>query len=159
MVGLLGPNGAGKTTSFYLILGLVTPDAGRIFMAGEEITGLPMYLRARKGISYLPQEASIFRRLTVRENLIAVLEMRSLSRAEMNSRADELLSEFGLERLSASPAHQLSGGERRRAEIARSLCLDPSFVLLDIQQLRVIAYVYQLLGEDVKVERIEYNKN
>ncbi len=131
IVGLLGPNGAGKTTSFHLILGLVRPDEGRIFLGEEEITDLPMYLRARKGVSYLPQESSIFRRLTVEENLLAVLEARGVAREQMRRRSRELLKEFGLESLASAPSYQLSGGERRRAEIARALCADPSFMLLD----------------------------
>ncbi len=131
VVGLLGPNGAGKTTTFYLILGLVKPDAGRILLGEEELTDLPMYLRARQGIAYLPQEASIFRNLTVEENLVAILELRGLSRAEIRAKAQSLMEEFGIAHLAASPAYQLSGGERRRAEIARALVTSPSFMLLD----------------------------
>ena len=131
VVGLLGPNGAGKTTTFYLILGLVRADGGRIFLGDEEITELPMYLRARRGISYLPQEPSIFRRMTVEENLRAVLEARGAGRQEMQRRAAQLLQEFGLETLATAPAYQLSGGERRRAEIARALCAEPRHMLLD----------------------------
>jgi lipopolysaccharide export system ATP-binding protein len=131
VVGLLGPNGAGKTTTFYLMLGLVQADSGRIRLGGEDITDLPMYLRARRGISYLPQEASIFRRLTVEQNLLAVLEARGLPKDRMRERSRELLTEFGLVRLARSPANQLSGGERRRAEIARALCVDPRYMLLD----------------------------
>ena len=151
VVGLLGPNGAGKTTSFYLILGLVRADAGRIFLGPDDITPLPMYLRARRGISYLPQESSIFRRMTVEENLLAILETRGLTRAEMKARAGRLLEEFGLTRLAASPAWSLSGGERRRAEIARALCTDPSFMLLDEPFAGIdpiaVADIQKLVGE------------
>ena len=131
VVGLLGPNGAGKTTSFYLILGLVRPDGGRIFLDGEPITDLPMYLRARRGISYLPQEASIFRGLTVEENLASILELRGLEKDEIHGICGKLLEEFGISHLAGSLGHQLSGGERRRAEIARALVTSPSFMLLD----------------------------
>ena len=131
VVGLLGPNGAGKTTTFYLILGLVTPDSGQIRLGDQDITDLPMYLRARLGISYLPQEASIFRNLTVEENLVAILELQGLTRAEIQKRARGLMEEFGISHLARSPAYQLSGGERRRAEIARALVTSPSFMLLD----------------------------
>lgn len=131
VVGLLGPNGAGKTTSFYLILGLVRPDAGRILLDEEPITDLPMYLRARRGISYLPQEASIFRGLSVEENLASILELRGLERPAIRSVCARLMEEFGIAHLAASPGRQLSGGERRRAEIARALVTSPSFMLLD----------------------------
>jgi lipopolysaccharide export system ATP-binding protein len=131
VVGLLGPNGAGKTTSFYLILGLVPPDAGRVLLDGRDITGLPMYLRARRGVGYLPQEASIFRRMSVEENLLAILEMRGLRADESRERCKDLLHEFGLSRLARSPGYSLSGGERRRAEIARSLAGEPRYMLLD----------------------------
>jgi lipopolysaccharide export system ATP-binding protein len=129
--GFLGPNGAGKTTTFYLILGLVTPDSGQIRLGETDITDLPMYLRARLGISYLPQEASIFRNLTVEENLVAILELQGLARAEIQKRSRALMEEFGISHLARSPAYQLSGGERRRAEIARALVTSPSFMLLD----------------------------
>lgn len=131
VVGLLGPNGAGKTTTFYLILGLVIPDGGQIRLGEQDITDLPMYLRARLGISYLPQEASIFRNLTVEENLVAILELQGLSRQEIQQRSRSLMEEFGILHLARSPAYQLSGGERRRAEIARALVTSPSFMLLD----------------------------
>ncbi|GJQ19769.1 MAG: ABC transporter ATP-binding protein [Bacteroidia bacterium] len=131
IVGLLGPNGAGKTTTFYMIVGMVRPNDGRVFVNEENITTLPMYRRARLGIGYLPQEASVFRRLTVRENLLAVLEMSSMSRKEQEEKCDRLLEDFGLARLARSKAYVLSGGERRRTEIARALALDPRFMLLD----------------------------
>ena len=131
IVGLLGPNGAGKTTTFYLILGLVPPDRGSVLLDDREITRLPMYLRARRGIGYLPQEASIFRRMTVEENIQSVLELQPIGREEVARRSDELLHEFGLTTVAGSPAYALSGGERRRAEIARALASDPRYMLLD----------------------------
>jgi lipopolysaccharide export system ATP-binding protein len=131
VVGLLGPNGAGKTTTFYCVLGLVAPDAGRILLNGHDITRLPMYLRAREGISYLPQEASIFRKMTVEQNLMAVLETLSLGSGEIKERTASVLEELKIAHLSRSKAYALSGGERRRAEIARALVLSPSFILLD----------------------------
>jgi lipopolysaccharide export system ATP-binding protein len=131
VVGLLGPNGAGKTTTFYIIVGLARPDFGQVLLDGENITDLPMYLRARSGISYLPQEPSVFRKLTVEENLLAVLETLPVTAEQRRDRVEELLAQMGLEGVRNSPAHVLSGGERRRLEIARSLVLSPSFVLLD----------------------------
>ena len=131
VVGLLGPNGADKTTTFYMILGLVRADAGQVHLDDQELTGAPMYERARRGIGYLPQEPSIFRKLTVRDNVLAVLEFHDDDRGRRESRADEVLSELGLTKLANSPAWSLSGGERRRCEIARCLALDPAFVLLD----------------------------
>ena len=131
VVGLLGPNGAGKTTTFYILVGLARPDYGRVLLDGEDITDLPMYLRARSGISYLPQEPSVFRKLTVEENLLAVLETLSVTPQQRRDRVEELLAQMGLEGVRSSQAHVLSGGERRRLEIARSLVLSPSFVLLD----------------------------
>src|SRR5579872_2057795 len=131
VVGLLGPNGAGKTTTFYILVGLVRPDYGRVLLDGEDITDLPMYLRARGGISYLPQEPSVFRKMTVEENLLAVLETLSLTPEQRRERVEELLAQMGLEGVRYSRAYVLSGGERRRLEIARSLVLSPSFVLLD----------------------------
>ena len=131
VVGLLGPNGAGKTTTFYILVGLARPDYGRVLLDGEDITDLPMYLRARSGISYLPQEPSVFRKLTVEENLLAVLETLSVTPEQRRDRVEELLAQMGLEGVRSSHAHVLSGGERRRLEIARSLVLSPSFVLLD----------------------------
>jgi lipopolysaccharide export system ATP-binding protein len=131
VVGLLGPNGAGKTTTFNILVGLVRPDYGRVLLDDEDITDLPMYLRARNGISYLPQEPSVFRKLTVEENLQAVLETLSLTPEQRRERVEELLSQMGLDGVRYSQAHVLSGGERRRLEIARSLVLSPSFILLD----------------------------
>jgi len=131
VVGLLGPNGAGKTTTFYMIVGLARPDSGRVLLNNEEITDLPMYLRARSGISYLPQEPSVFRQLTSEENLLAVLETLPLTPEQQRDRLEELLAQMGLETVRQSKAYMLSGGERRRLEIARSLTLQPSFILLD----------------------------
>jgi len=131
VVGLLGPNGAGKTTTFYMVVGLARPDSGKVLLNGDEITDLPMYLRARSGISYLPQEPSVFRQLTSEENLLAVLETLPLTPEQQRDRLEELLVQMGLETVRTSKAYMLSGGERRRLEIARSLTLQPSFVLLD----------------------------
>ena len=131
VVGLLGPNGAGKTTTFYMVVGLVRPDQGRVVLDGTDITKMPMYQRARKGIGYLPQEPSVFRKLTVAENLTAVLETLDLSAMERNERRDRLMNELGVSHLADSKAFTLSGGERRRVEIARALTLDPKFILLD----------------------------
>jgi lipopolysaccharide export system ATP-binding protein len=131
VVGLLGPNGAGKTTSFNMVVGLVQPDAGRVAIGDHQLTGLPMHRRARLGVGYLPQEASIFRKLTVRENFTAVLEALGAGRAAREARADELLAEFRLEKVAGSLGETLSGGERRRAEVARSLLSDPKYVLFD----------------------------
>lgn len=131
VVGLLGPNGAGKTTTFYILVGLTRADAGQVFFDEEDITNLPMYLRARMGISYLPQEPSVFRKLTVEENLVAILETLPLSGARQRERLEELLAQMGLETVRANRAQTLSGGERRRLEIARSLVLEPAFLLLD----------------------------
>jgi lipopolysaccharide export system ATP-binding protein len=131
VVGLLGPNGAGKTTTFYILVGLARPDAGQVLLNGEDITDLPMYIRARNGISYLPQEPSVFRKLTVEENLLAVLETLPLTPEQRRDRMEESLAQMGLETVRANPAQTLSGGERRRLEIARSLVLRPLFILLD----------------------------
>ncbi len=132
IVGLLGPNGAGKTTIFYMVVGVIRPDAGRVFFGAEEITTVPMYLRARKGVSYLPQEASIFRRMSVEDNLRAIFETLSgLTREDKERRLDQLIDQFGLGKVRKSPGFALSGGERRRVEIARALVIDPSFILLD----------------------------
>ena len=131
VVGLLGPNGAGKTTTFYLVVGLTAPDRGRVTLNGEDVTTDPMYIRARKGIGYLPQEPSIFRGLTVEQNIMAILEAAGLPRSARRTRLKELLEELNLTPLAKSPAHTLSGGERRRAEITRALVMAPSFMLLD----------------------------
>lgn len=131
IVGLLGPNGAGKTTSFYMIVGLIKPNDGRIFLDSEEITSLPMYQRAKLGIGYLAQEASVFRKLTVEENLMAPLEMRDISKKDRKEKVEMLLEEFSLAHVRKSLGIVLSGGERRRTEIARALAVDPKFVLLD----------------------------
>ena len=131
IVGLLGPNGAGKTTTFYMVVGLTPPDAGRVWLGNQEITELPMYLRAKRGISYLPQEPSVFRRMSVEGNLRAVFETLDLPLVEQRRRTEQLLKEFGLETVRKTRAMALSGGERRRVEIARALVLSPSFILLD----------------------------
>lgn len=131
VVGLLGPNGAGKTTTFHMILGLVSSDAGKIYLDGEDLKNFPMYKRARKGIGYLPQETSIFRRLSVKDNLRAVLEMTEISKDEKEHKLKGILEEFNLMPFAERYGHQLSGGECRRAEIARALALDPLFILLD----------------------------
>ncbi len=131
VVGLLGPNGAGKTTTFYILVGLARPDSGRVLLDRDDITDLPMYLRARSGISYLPQEPSVFRQLTVEENLLAVLETLPLTPEQQRDRLEELVAKMGLEAVRYNRAYTLSGGERRRLEIARSLVLEPMFILLD----------------------------
>ena len=131
IVGLLGPNGAGKTTTFYMVVGLVKPDSGRVFLDNEEITGNAMYQRAQKGVGYLPQEASVFRDLTVEDNISAVLEMTNKSKEEQREKTESLIAEFGLQKVRKNLGKVLSGGERRRCEIARALATDPKFVLLD----------------------------
>ncbi len=131
VVGLLGPNGAGKTTTFHMMVGLVRPDQGKVFLNGEDLTTMPVYLRARAGISYLPQESSVFRRLTVAENLVAILETLDLSAEEREERLEGLMRMLGISQLAHHKAHTLSGGERRRVEIARALVLSPYFLLLD----------------------------
>jgi lipopolysaccharide export system ATP-binding protein len=131
VVGLLGPNGAGKTTSFHMMVGLLAADGGRIFLEGREITSLPMYQRCRLGVGYLPQESSVFRKLTVEQNLLAILETLDLSRAERKARARELLAELDLTALAPYPAYTLSGGERRRLEITRALVTSPQYLMLD----------------------------
>ena len=131
IVGLLGPNGAGKTTTFYMTVGLTAPDSGTVELDGKDVTGDPMYVRARKGIGYLPQEPSIFRGLTVEQNILAILETLGVDRASQKRRLEELLGELGLASLAKSPAYTLSGGERRRAEITRALVMSPRFILLD----------------------------
>jgi lipopolysaccharide export system ATP-binding protein len=131
VVGLLGPNGAGKTTTFYIIVGLTSPDAGQVLLDGVDISNLPMYLRARNGISYLPQEPSIFKKLTVEENILAVLETLPLTAHQRRERLEELMEELGLQHVRRSYGYVLSGGERRRVEVARSLVISPTFILLD----------------------------
>ena len=131
VIGLLGPNGAGKTTSFYMVVGLTPPDAGDVYLDDQSITDLPMYRRARAGISYLPQEASVFRKLTVAENLLAILETLDLSGSQRQQRLEELLDDLNIDHIRNSMGYALSGGERRRVEIARSLVLEPAFLLLD----------------------------
>ncbi|VUZ83856.1 ABC transporter [Candidatus Methylomirabilis lanthanidiphila] len=131
VVGLLGPNGAGKTTTFYMVLGLLKPDRGQVMLNGEDVTDLPVYKRARKGLGFLPQEPSIFRKLTVEQNVMAILEILDLSEEERRQRLDSLLQELGLTHLAKSKAYTLSGGERRRAEITRALVTSPDFMLLD----------------------------
>jgi len=131
VIGLLGPNGAGKTTTFYMVVGLARPDSGQVFLGDEDITSLPMYQRARRGIGYLPQEPSVFRKLTAEQNILAILETRALPAGEMRARARELLEELGIAAIARQPAYTLSGGERRRLEIARALATTPAFILLD----------------------------
>ncbi len=131
IVGLLGPNGAGKTTSFYMVVGMIKPNSGKIFLEEMDITELPMYKRAQLGIGYLPQEASVFRKLTVEDNIISILEMTKLSKEEQAAKLESLLNEFGLQHIRKNTGDRLSGGERRRTEIARCLAVDPKFILLD----------------------------
>jgi lipopolysaccharide export system ATP-binding protein len=165
VVGLLGPNGAGKTTIFYMIIGLLQPNRGKIYLDEEEITSLPMYLRARKGIGYLPQEPSVFRKLTVEENLMAILETLPLSREEREERLEELLDELGLSSLRQQKAYSLSGGERRRVEITRALVLSPSFILLDepfsgidpIAVLDIQAIIRQLKSKGIGIIITDHN--
>jgi lipopolysaccharide export system ATP-binding protein len=165
VVGLLGPNGAGKTTTFYIIVGLAAPDEGQILMNGEDIAGLPMYLRARSGISYLPQEPSVFRRLTVEENLQAIAETLEIPRIRKQQLVKGLMQEFGIWHLRGQRAYTLSGGERRRVEIARSLVISPSFILLDepfagIDPLAVLDIqniIRQLKGRQIGVLITDHN--
>jgi len=131
VVGLLGPNGAGKTTTFYMTVGMIKPDSGQVFFDDEDITSFPMYLRARKGVGYLPQETSIFRKLTVKQNIMAILETLSISKADQEERANLLLDELGIKHLKSQKGNLLSGGERRRLEITRALATNPAFILLD----------------------------
>ena len=131
IVGFLGPNGAGKTTSFYMITGQIVPNEGRIFIDDDELTGLPMYKRSQKGVGYLPQEASVFRKMSVEDNIMSVMEMTKMTRAEREARLEQLIDEFNLSKVRKSKGIQLSGGERRRCEIARALAVDPKFILLD----------------------------
>ncbi len=131
VVGLLGPNGAGKTTTFYMTIGMIKPDDGKVYIDNDDITDSPMYLRARKGVGYLPQETSIFRKLTVKQNVMAILEALKISKSEQESRSNMLLGELGINHLADQKANVLSGGERRRLEISRALVTNPSFILLD----------------------------
>ena len=131
IVGFLGPNGAGKTTSFYMITGQIVPNGGRVFLDEEDITGLPMYKRAQKGVGYLPQDASVFRKMSVEDNIVSVMEMKGIPKAERLERTEALIDEFNLSKVRKSLGIQLSGGERRRCEIARALAIDPKFILLD----------------------------
>jgi len=131
IVGLLGPNGAGKTTSFYMVVGLISPDSGKVMLDGIDLTNMPMFQRARHGISYLPQEASVFRKLSVEDNLMAILQTRRMTGRERRDKMNQLIDQMGLETVRRSKGYMLSGGERRRVEIARSLAIEPSFLLLD----------------------------
>jgi lipopolysaccharide export system ATP-binding protein len=165
VVGLLGPNGAGKTTSFYMIVGLISPDAGRILVDDRDITGLPMYQRAKQGISYLPQEASVFRKLTVEENLMAILETLPLRLQQRRQKMEQLIDQLGLEKVRTNKAFMLSGGERRRVEIARSLVIDPSFLLLDepfsgidpIQVLELQRIIFELKRTGIGILITDHN--
>lgn len=154
IVGLLGPNGAGKTTTFYMVVGLIKPDSGKVFLDSAEITRLPMYKRAQMGIGYLPQEASVFRKLSVEDNIMAVLEMTNLTRQERRNKVAELIDEFGLGNVRRNNGDSLSGGERRRTEIARALAVDPKFMLLD----EPFAGVDPIAVEDIQsvVARLKY---
>ena len=154
IVGLLGPNGAGKTTTFYMVVGLIKPDVGKVYLNQEEITKLPMYKRAQMGIGYLPQEASVFRKLSVEDNILAVLEMTKMSKADRREKLESLLDEFNLQRVRKNNGDSLSGGERRRTEIARALAVDPKFILLD----EPFAGVDPIAVEDIQsnVARLKY---
>ena len=165
VVGLLGPNGAGKTTSFYMIVGLITPDSGRVMMDDRDVTDLAMYERARQGISYLPQEPSVFRKLTVEENLMAILETLRMSSRERRERRDELVEQLGLQTVRKSKGYMLSGGERRRVEIARSLVINPKFLLLDepfsgidpIQVLELQRIIFDLKRSGIGILMTDHN--
>ncbi|HET9055518.1 MAG TPA: LPS export ABC transporter ATP-binding protein [Chitinophagaceae bacterium] len=154
IVGLLGPNGAGKTTTFYMVVGLIKPDEGNVFLGEEDITKLPMYKRAQYGIGYLPQEASVFRKLSVEDNIKAILEMTGLGKQEQKEKLEDLLTEFGLHHVRKNNGDSLSGGERRRTEIARALAVDPKFILLD----EPFAGVDPIAVEDIQtvVARLKY---
>ena len=165
VVGLLGPNGAGKTTSFYMIVGLISPDSGNVLLDGDDITQLPMYARARRGVSYLPQEASVFRKLTVEENLMAILETLPLRSQKRREKMDQLIDQLGLEKVRRSQGYMLSGGERRRVEIARSLVIEPRFLLLDepfsgidpIQVLELQRIIFELKRQDIGILVTDHN--
>jgi lipopolysaccharide export system ATP-binding protein len=154
IVGLLGPNGAGKTTTFYMVVGLIKPDEGNVFLEGQNITRLAMYKRAQMGIGYLPQEASVFRKLSVEDNIVAILEMTGISREQQNIKLESLLNEFRLQHVRKSNGDVLSGGERRRTEIARALAVDPKFILLD----EPFAGIDPIAVEDIQaiVARLKY---
>ena len=165
VVGLLGPNGAGKTTTFYMIVGLISPDSGRVLVDEEEITNLPMYQRARRGISYLPQEPSVFRKMTVEENLMAILETLSMRAGERRQTMERLIEQLGLEKVRRSQGYMLSGGERRRVEIARSLVINPKFLLLDepfsgidpIQVLELQRIIFDLKRSGIGILMTDHN--
>ncbi len=165
VVGLLGPNGAGKTTSFYMIVGLISPDSGSVTIDQEDITELPMFKRARRGISYLPQEPSVFRKLSVEENLLAVLETLPLNGRERNNRMNRLIEQLGLEKVRHNKGFALSGGERRRVEIARSLVIEPSFLLLDepfsgidpIQVIEIQRIIWDLKQQGIGILITDHN--
>lgn len=165
VVGLLGPNGAGKTTSFYMIVGLISPDSGRVRLDDRDITPLAMYQRARLGVSYLPQEASVFRKLTVENNLMAILQTLRISRRERRDRMNRLISQMGLEQVRHSKGYMLSGGERRRVEIARSMVIEPGFLLLDepfsgidpIQVLELQRIIYDLKQSGIGILVTDHN--
>jgi lipopolysaccharide export system ATP-binding protein len=165
VVGLLGPNGAGKTTSFYIIVGLISPETGRVLLDGEDITDRAMYERARLGISYLPQEASVFRKLTVEENLLAILETLPINAHDRRNRMNSLIDQLGLDKVRQSKGYMLSGGERRRVEIARSLVIEPSFLLLDepfsgidpIQVLEIQRIIFDLKRAGIGILITDHN--
>ncbi len=167
IVGLLGPNGAGKTTTFYMIVGLVKPNVGEVYLNEERITALPLYKRAQKGISYLPQEASVFRNLTVEENLMAVLEMTNLPKKEQKEKMESLLEEFSITHIRKNKGMVLSGGERRRTEIARALAINPKFVLLDepfagvdpiaVEEIQIL--IGQLKNKNIGILITDHNVN
>jgi len=165
VVGLLGPNGAGKTTSFYMIVGMITPDSGRVMLDDHDLTQLAMYQRAQKGISYLPQEASVFRKLSVEDNLMAILQTLRLNRRERLDRMDRLIEQLGLQQVRKSKGYVLSGGERRRVEIARSLVISPSFLLLDepfsgidpIQVLELQKIIFDLKNSGIGILMTDHN--
>jgi len=165
VVGLLGPNGAGKTTSFYIIVGLISADSGKVKLDGKDLTNMPMYKRANHGISYLPQEASVFRKLSVEENLMAILQTRRMSGRERQEKMDQLIDQLGLETVRRSKGYQLSGGERRRVEIARSLAIDPAFLLLDepfsgidpIQVLELQRIIFELKKAGIGILVTDHN--
>src|SRR3954466_4561868 len=165
IVGLLGPNGAGKTTSFYMVVGLISPDSGRVLLDGVDLTNMPMFQRARHGISYLPQEASVFRKLTVEENLMAILQTRRMTSRERRDKMNHLIDQMGLGTVRRSKGFVLSGGERRRVEIARSLAIDPSFLLLDepfsgidpIQVLELQRIILQLKRDGLGILVTDHN--